>query len=350
VARRAATDRLPVLARAAAWLVYAAARAAEVAVLALPPEAADRLARCAGRALFRFDRERRATAVENLRVAFGDGLSPAARESTARRSFESAFLVGLDAVRRPRVLRSVRDFRRRIRYAPGMWRLLEAAARGESGVVLAGHAGNWELLASCALAERVPMSFVARPFGNPYLDRHVAATRGGPDAVLSKEGAARGLRRALERGRWGGVVSDQNAGMHGVYVDFFGVPASTYPFAASLAVRARRPVWFAAAMRAGPRFAYDLTVVRHDVVPTGDHDEDVLRCLRAFHAFLEGLVRRHPDQYFWMHRRWRTRPPGEAPAPHLPRYPRRGTDRPPWRRLASPDAAAPPRPRQAARG
>ena len=101
--------------RAVAYLVYVAVRAAETAVLSLPPSAADRLAVFAANLLYRFDGERRRTALENLRVAFREAVDGAAREALARRSFVHAFRVGVEAIRRPRVLRSRRAWERRVR-------------------------------------------------------------------------------------------------------------------------------------------------------------------------------------------------------------------------------------------
>ncbi len=118
-------------------------------------------------------------------------------------------------------------------------------------------------------------------------------------------------------------LADQNAGRHGVFVPFFGLPASTYPFGAAVAVRYGLPVYFGAAVRRGRGFRYDVVVKRYEVAPTADPEADARRLLEAFHAQMEAWIRSAPEQYLWMHRRWRSRPPGEPAGPHLPVYDRR---------------------------
>jgi KDO2-lipid IV(A) lauroyltransferase len=318
----------PLVRRWSAWLVYGALRLVEAAVLSMSPAAADGAARALAGAFYRFDRERRRTVLENLRVAFGTETTEAERRRIARRAFSHAFLVGVEAIRRPRVLRDARAYQRRGRYLGDMAAMRSDIRAGRTGVLLGGHLGNWELSAACLAAEGLPLSVVARPFGNPHVDAYVARGRGGEDAVIFKRGAVRAVRRALDRGRWVGVVADQNAGRHGVFVPFFGLEASTYPFAASIAVREGRPVYFGAAMRVGPGFRYDYFLRRYAAEPSGDEGEDVRRLLRAFHEYLEERVRERPEQYFWLHRRWKTRPPDEPPDPLVPVYDRRGARRP----------------------
>jgi KDO2-lipid IV(A) lauroyltransferase len=128
---------------------------------------------------------------------------------------------------------------------------------------------------------------------------------------------------AVRRGAWVGVLADQNAGRRGEFVPFFGLPASTFRFAATIAARHGFPVYFAAAIRRGGRFRYEYKIHRWQA-PEGLSRHDAERqILEAYSARLEAWAREVPEQYLWLHRRWKTRPPGEAPGPHLPAYPRR---------------------------
>ena len=305
-------------------LAYGAVRAIEGLLLALPPRATESLARGVGRAWFALDRIRREAALENVRVAFGDSMSPERRARVARDSFEHAFLVATEVIRRPRVLRRVCDARRRGRYFGDHQGLREDARRGLTGIVLTGHVGNWELAGAVLRLEGLPLVAVERPIENPYVDAHVSRTRGGGEALIVKHGAVRSISRALRGGRWVAILPDQNAGRHGVYVPFFGIPASTYPLAGSLAVRQRVPVYFGAAIRRGRGFRYDYSLRRVQVPDTGDERADARTLLVAFHAWLEETIRANPEQYFWLHRRWRSRPTREPPDPRLPAYARKG--------------------------
>jgi KDO2-lipid IV(A) lauroyltransferase len=312
-------------------LAYAAMRAVESLLLAMPPDVVESLARVVGRAWFRFDRMRRDAALENVRLAF-PGLSPARRERIARDSFEHAFLVAVEVARRPRVVARTKHARRQGRFLGDQAAIRADVRAGRGGLLLGGHFGNWELAGSILRLEGVRFSAIARPIENPYVDEYVTRTRGGSDALIEKQGAVRSVSRALREGRWVGITADQNAGRHGIFVPFFGVLASTYPLAATLAVRHRVPVYFGAAIRRGSGFRYDY-VVRRWVPPAAlEERRGAEAVLAAFHAWLEEGIRAHPEQYFWLHRRWRSRPKGEAHDERLPAYARAA--RVPPRRLS----------------
>jgi KDO2-lipid IV(A) lauroyltransferase len=303
-------------------LAYAALRAVETILLSMPPRGVERAARAVGRAWFRLDRARRSCALENLLVAF-PSIGEEGRRRIARAAFEHAFVVATEVVVRPRTLRRGRDLRRHGRFVGDQATLRGDIREGKAGLVLTAHVGNWELAGAVFRLEGVPFCAVARPIENPYVDAYVARTRGGPDAVITKRGAVRAVARALEQGRWVGVLADQNAGRHGVFVPFFGLPASTYPFAATLAVRLGVPVYFGTALRRGSGFRYDYVVARHPVARTGDDRADARRLLADFHAWLEDVIRARPEQYLWLHRRWRSRPADEPAATPVPSYARR---------------------------
>jgi KDO2-lipid IV(A) lauroyltransferase len=303
-------------------LAYAALRAVEALLLVLPSDVVEATARAVGRAWFRLDGRRRRTAAENLRVAFPD-LSATRRSRLARAAFEHAFVMATEVVTRPRRLSRLPLVLRRGRYFGDQEVLRAELHRGITGIVLTAHVGNWELAGAVMRLEGVPFSAVVRPIDNPYVDAYLARTRGGADALIAKRGAVRAVTRALDEGKWVGIVADQNAGRHGVFVPFFGLPASTYPFAATLATRRRVPVYFGAALRRGSGFRYDYVLRRYEAPPSGDEREDARRLLLAFHEWLEETIRAHPEQYLWLHRRWRTRPPGEGHDARVPAYARR---------------------------
>lgn len=318
------------LPRRLVWrLEYAAVRGAELLFLILPPDAATAIARALGRAWFRLDRSRRRTMLENLRVALGDRLDDEGRRALARRTMESSFTLLTEIVTRRRMIPNLRAFRRRTRVLGDVEALRADIRAGTGGILLTAHLGNWETAGSYLAYEGVPFTAITRAVPNPYVQAHLMGTRNEEFEAQGKRGAVQRTVEAVREGRWVAMLGDQNAGSHGVFVPFFGLDASTYPLPATLAVRHGFRVYFTAALRRGRGHRYDIRVRRY-AAPAGlEHREAERHLLAAYHATLEEWILEAPEQYFWMHRRWKTRPVGEAPGPHLPAYDHRGPRRKP---------------------
>jgi KDO2-lipid IV(A) lauroyltransferase len=189
---------------------------------------------------------------------------------------------------------------------------LEQAIRGGRGVVLvAGHLGNWEIGAAALAARGVAIDVVAQRQSNPLFDRAIVRARERLGiGVIERSRAPRQALRSLRAGRAVAFASDQNAGRAGVFVPFFGRLASTHRGAAVLALRTGAPVFLALPLRGlDGGYLVRLQEIRAD--RAGDADEAVHRLTAAFTAALEAAVRAAPDQYLWLHRRWKTRPPEE---------------------------------------
>ncbi len=185
---------------------------------------------------------------------------------------------------------------------------VEDALRQGRGVLFAtAHLGNWELSAFAWALFSEPMSVVARPLDNPLIDRMVERRRtASGNHVISKREAARPILKALAANQAVGILIDQNASPEaGVFVDFFGIPACAGTGFAKLAAHSGAAVipgfalWSEEERRYILRFYPPLRI-------TGDAARDT----RALQARLEEVIRAHPDQWLWMHRRWKTRPPG----------------------------------------
>lgn len=196
----------------------------------------------------------------------------------------------------------------------GRERFYEAYREGKGLVLVGGHFGNWELGAASVAAQGYPVDGIYQPQRNPLFNQEMVAARRRLGLELIPRNRATGL--ALEKLRQGhivGFVADQNAGRHGAFVPFFGRPASTHRGAALMAVRTGAPLFLGAAVREGDGYlgiSEEITVSRE-----GPLEEVVLRLTAAYTAALEKLVRQWPEQYFWHHRRWKTRPPEEPAAP-----------------------------------
>src|SRR5262249_33489850 len=181
---------------------------------------------------------------------------------------------------------------------------------GRGLLCLTAHFGNWELLAAAhALTGLPPLNVVVRPLDNPFLDALVAEGRSRAEVrSIPKREALKGVRAALARNECVGILLDQHAGSHGVFVPFFGQLASTSRSLAVLALKTGAPVVPAfihrlpgGAQRAPP--ASPLPLVR-----TGALEHDVEVNTARFTEVIERQVRAHPEQWFWVHRRWKSQP------------------------------------------
>ena len=186
-------------------------------------------------------------------------------------------------------------------------------ADGRGAVLITGHVGNWELLNARLCAGGVPMTIAVRELDDPRLDAAALRLRArhGAEVVPRGDGAGRRLLAALRANRVVGLLIDQDiADIPGVFVPFFGRPAWTPSGAATIAVRTGRPMV--------PAFIHRLPDHRHqaEVLPPlevpeeGSVEERAERLTAAATAAIEARIRRHPEQWVWSHRRWRTLPPG----------------------------------------
>lgn len=194
-----------------------------------------------------------------------------------------------------------------IRYE-GLEHFQEAKRRGKGVLFATAHLGNWELSAFAHGLMTEPMNVVVRPLDNRAVDDFVEARRqSGGNRTIAKKDAARQILRALKNNEAVGILIDQNVGIdEGVFIDFLGTPACAGTAFARLAAHTGAAVipgfalWNEAESRYVLKF-YPLVAI------TGDVFEDT----RSIHAVIEQVIREHPDQWLWLHRRWKTRPPGE---------------------------------------
>ncbi|WP_263380286.1 lysophospholipid acyltransferase family protein [Granulicella paludicola] len=200
-----------------------------------------------------------------------------------------------------------------IRYA-GLENYLAARDRGKGVLVLTGHLGAWELSSFYHSLVGYPMSMVIRKLDNPLVDAYVNRIRClHGNRVIHKDDFARGLLTAMNKGETVGILMDTNmTPPQGVFVPFFGVPACTATAMARIALRSDAAVipgfllWEASERKYVLRFGPQIELVR-----TGDAQADIVANTALFTAVTESYIRRYPEQWLWVHRRWKTRPPGE---------------------------------------
>ena len=294
------------------WTEATAVEVALAVARVLPRRGLLTLGGAAGALAGRIDRRHTAIARENLRAAYGDAMPEAERERLLRACWRHFGSITFDALAFPRLDRNAFDS---ILDVQGIDNLREALSQGRGALVFAAHHGHWEAGAYATGRAGIHAAIIARPMDNPRLDRRLVELRGGAgNTVIPKRRAVRESLRALARGDCVAILIDQDAGPDGVFVPFFGRLAATTPTLAILALRTEAPIV--------PLFSHvgsDGTISVHigSVVPTrptGDRDADVLRLTAECTAMVERWARQSPEQWLWMHRRWKTRPPGETAA------------------------------------
>ncbi len=191
----------------------------------------------------------------------------------------------------------------------GYQHFAEAKRRGKGVLFATGHIGNWELSAFAHALLAEPMHVVVRPLDNPALDSLVKRYRSfSGNRILDKKDFVRGILEALGRNEAVGILIDQNTlPEHGVFVDFFGVKACTGTTFAKLAHKTGAAVIPGYAWWDEERQKY---VLEFDPIfeMSGDVAVDTARLTQHF----EAVIRRRPEQWLWLHRRWKSRPPGET--------------------------------------
>jgi KDO2-lipid IV(A) lauroyltransferase len=293
------------------WLEYAAYRGGEGLLRALPEAHAHRLAASAARLAFDRGGRRARVALANLKIALPE-LSEAERLRIGRESWVQQAWNAIDALRCPSW--SDPELLGRFEVA-GLEHLRAAAARGRGVLLLMPHLGSIELAWAALPLLGPPVTVLTRPFSNRLIQREHAVRRAARGAeILPHRGAALRVLRALQEGRSVVLVNDQYARRsRGILAPFFGVRCSTSPGAALLALRSGAPVL--------PFHLVRLARDRHRAVfqppleleTGGGHRKDVELATAQMNRALEVVIRQHPEQWLWGHRRFRHSPdlPGD---------------------------------------
>jgi KDO2-lipid IV(A) lauroyltransferase len=252
----------------------------------------------------------RGVGIRNLKLAFPE-MPEAEREKILRSEYRNLGTLLAEFCLMPGY--TPEGASRFIRYQ-GLDNYLAARDRGKGVLVLTGHLGAWELSSFYHSLMGMPMGMVIRRLDNPLVDKFVNRIRClHGNRVIHKDDFARGLIASMRAGETVGILMDTNmTPPQGVFVPFFGVEACTASGMARIAAKTGAAVvpgfllWEQTEQKYVLRFGREL-----DVVYTGDSETDVVTNTAAFTEAIERRIRQYPDQWLWMHRRWKTRPPGE---------------------------------------
>ncbi len=290
---------------AAAWLVLKT-------LGALPRPVARALAVGVTRVLLLLRPRLRRTAMFNLRLAFPEW-SDAQRRAVMRKTVRHIGRMAAEFALFPRWTRENVD---RVVVLDGHENFLAGRSRGKGVLFLTGHIGGWELSSFAHAIYGFPVHYMARPLDNARVDALINRYRclSGNRPIFKNE-AAREMLKTLRAAGTIGILADHNTlPEEGVFVDFFGKLACATTGIARAALHTDAAVvpvyayWDDALRKYRLRFEPPAELVR-----TGDRDRDVLENTQRFAKILEGIIRNHPDQWVWVHARWKTRPQGEPP-------------------------------------
>jgi KDO2-lipid IV(A) lauroyltransferase len=248
----------------------------------------------------------RRTAMRNLELALPE-LSGGERRRIAGGVFRSVARLLVALARFPQIGRG--NLAEWIRYE-GYEHFEEALRRGRGVLIATGHLGNWELSAFAHALLSAPMHVVVRPLDNPRLDALVARRRTlSGNWLIEKKDFARGILKALAANQAVGILVDQNTSLEeGVFADFFGIPASSNAGLARIAAHSGAAVIAGFALWVEQEQKYVLRFY-----PPLEITGDAARDTQALQKQVEAVVRENPEQWLWIHRRWKTRQPGAAP-------------------------------------
>ena len=300
----------------AAYLEYLLAMGLAKGLLHLPSSVAYYTGEGLAALLYRFDRKHRLIAHENLHRAFHDELSSMKIAELTRLCFIN---LGRTVVETCRSLKIDRENFRQFIGVEGHEHIQQAKRRGKGIIYITAHLGSWELLPLAVGLMGEPLSAVTRPLDNPYLDRAINRLRTAwGTRVLAKKQVMPALVRALLRGESVAILMDQNTTWkEGVFVDFFGMQACTALAPALLALRTDASVLPAAIIRCG-RDRHTVIVEKEiPLIRTGRLKADVVANTASFTKAIEAFIRREPDQWLWVHRRWKTQPRATCQTPSL---------------------------------
>jgi Kdo2-lipid IVA lauroyltransferase/acyltransferase len=291
------------------YLAYLAVRFVVAFAQMLSIEQSYALARLLAWLIYKVDARHRKVGIDNLVQAFGDRFTERERDQIVRGVYRHFCMMLMEILHAPRKLH-LENWRASVELA-GLAPVMDHLISGDRPlIVLTGHYGNWELAGFLFGMFGFPTVAVARTLDNPYLERYLREFRERTgQSLIPKTGGFDQMIEVLQKNRALTFLADQDAGQRGLFVDFFGHPASTHKAIALLAIEHQAPVAVGVARRIGPGFRYEIRC--EDLIDPAELSgsaDDVRILTQRFTTALERLIRQDPTQYLWLHRRWKHQP------------------------------------------
>lgn len=295
------------------WIVYVAVRLTVCVIQAMPDGMARGFADLLAAVAYRVNRRHRKVAEENLRFAFPEK-TPAQIDRLVKDCYRHFLLLAVEIAVLPKKLR-VENWRRYATLVGGD-KVLKALLEPRPVLIVTAHFGNWEMAGFALGLFGFKTYAIARVLDNPHLERFFKQFRQRTgQTIIAKKDEFDRLLETLEAGGKVATLGDQDAGSRGVFVNFFHRPASAHKAVALLAMQADAVMLVVGVprVRAGERWHYH--IVCEDAIDPREYagqGNAVKVISQRYHDSLERLIRRYPEQYFWLHRRWKSQPKGRS--------------------------------------
>ena len=293
------------------YAVYVLVRTLACIVQALSLSQGLQLAKMLASLAYHIDKRHRRVAEENLCHAFPGRYTDVQRDQLVRANYRHFACVMVEFLHLTRILHST-NWKRYVQFPEDnhLRLTLQHLLSRRPIVMVTGHFGSWEMSGLILGIMSLKAHVITRPLDNPFLHEYSRKFRDSAgQKILAKKGDFEKIQSILAEGGTLGTLGDQDAGQRGLYVDFFGRPASTHKAIALLALEHGAPIMvFFTAKAAGP-LQYHLFLADVILPETYEHHPDAVRAItERYTTALEQIVRRYPEQYFWLHRRWKHQP------------------------------------------
>jgi len=271
------------------------------------------LGRLMGRTYYLVDRWRRRIIKANISIVFGRELDNKEREILGRESCEYLAMNILDLLKLNKIANP--DNYNKFIEIRGLSNLMKSIERGKGTIAVMGHFGNLFLVRYVCYLNIPRRAVIIRELDNPYLERFISSILKAHDVIIVRpDGALKRMHRLLLQNAITVTLADQKAGgtprvgRHGVVVDFFGIPSQTHVTALFLARRTGASILPVFVMRKGPgRYRIEINEPLN-LICTEDKTSDIKKNTRKLNQILEDYIRRYPQHWFWLHRRWKDIP------------------------------------------
>ncbi len=292
------------------WLIYVLLRIFLFFVFLFSVEKVLKFAAFLGRGLWKHYARGRERALENLHASFPEK-DEKWIEETGIRSFENLVMFAVDIVFSPRIIR--KDNWEQFSTYKNVERIKWMMAEHRPMLLAGPHYGNFEIIGYLLGEFGFDIYSIARPLDNKFINKYLYDFRQrNGQKIIDKKGASEHMEQIVRQGSTLCFIADQNAGKKGIFVDFFGRKASTYKSIGLLAIQYNLPIGVGVSRRVGNRFFFEIEVERL-IMPEEwkDKEDPLLWITQEYTKAFEDSIRKDPTQYWWIHRRWKTRPKEE---------------------------------------
>jgi KDO2-lipid IV(A) lauroyltransferase len=287
-----------------AYLTYLLLRGFSFFINLIPEGPALWMGRRVGNLMYLLDLEHRRVAIENLQIAFGQEKSKKERRAIAKKNFQNLGMMAVEFFRIPHM--DIETYQKKVE-TEGVDEALKVLEEKKGALLLIGHFGNWELMAMMSKVINKPILVIAKPIkNNRWLERWIIRSREKIGLeIIPPVNATPKVIQALSQNKVVGIMFDQRGKRSkGIWANFFGRKVPTTPGLAVMALKSGAPVLPVFMIRNDFRKHRLIVKKPLELIRAGDFNKDIEANTQLFNDTLESIIREHPDQWLWIHRRW----------------------------------------------